>query len=195
MCLKVASAFGGSMRFDNRGGIGRYGMGMKAAALSMSPAFDVYSWQESGAYYCMTLDVDAIGADKGNVVYLPDAELQHTLPGEVTMVLNSPMVYPKGDVQHLFCRDASELRQRLGKSGTIVFMADCDRLTYRKISTLVDDAVREMARVYRRHLDRGLKLFVNNRMVQPFDPMYQMKTPHVTIRSQNSKGERKAADW
>ncbi|EQD77751.1 hypothetical protein B1A_02772, partial [mine drainage metagenome] len=111
----------------------------------MSAAFDVYSWQEPGAYYCMTLDVDAIGNDKGNVVLLPDPELQHILPAELTMVLSSTMAYPKGDAQHLFCREASELRERLGRSGTIVFMAGCDRLTYRKVSTLVDDAVREMA--------------------------------------------------
>src|SRR6267378_4536273 len=29
--LKVATAFGGSLVFENRGGIGRYGMGMKSA--------------------------------------------------------------------------------------------------------------------------------------------------------------------
>ena len=49
--LKVACAFGGSMRFDSRKGIGRYGMGMKAAALSMSPIMEVYSWQEPLAFY------------------------------------------------------------------------------------------------------------------------------------------------
>src|SRR5271166_3801822 len=38
--LKVATAFGGSLVFENRNGIGRFGMGMKAAALSMSPAFE-----------------------------------------------------------------------------------------------------------------------------------------------------------
>src|SRR6266446_1810620 len=43
--LKVAMAFGGSMVYDNRSGIGRYGMGMKAAALNLAPSFDVISWQ------------------------------------------------------------------------------------------------------------------------------------------------------
>src|SRR5207248_9898590 len=77
--LKAACAFGGSMRFDNRGGIGRYGMGMKAAALSMSPVLDVYTWQEEGAYYNITLDVEAIGQDKSNVVYVPEPELLNML--------------------------------------------------------------------------------------------------------------------
>ena len=48
--LRYAMAFGGSMVFDNRSNIGRYGMGMKTAALSMCPVLDLYSWQEPGAY-------------------------------------------------------------------------------------------------------------------------------------------------
>ena len=32
--------------FGNRDGIGRFGMGMKTAALSMSPVMELYSWQE-----------------------------------------------------------------------------------------------------------------------------------------------------
>src|SRR5262245_56120723 len=39
--LKLATAFGGSMSFDNREGIARYGMGMKAAGLNMSPVFNL----------------------------------------------------------------------------------------------------------------------------------------------------------
>src|SRR5579859_1236442 len=59
--LKVAMAFGGSTSFGTRTGIGRFGMGMKTAALSLSPNLEVYSWQEPQAFYCMTLDVEAIG--------------------------------------------------------------------------------------------------------------------------------------
>src|SRR5579862_6715129 len=61
--LKVAMAFGGSMSYGNRRGIARFGMGMKTAALSMSPVLDVYSWQEPRAIYNMTLDVEAIGRE------------------------------------------------------------------------------------------------------------------------------------
>jgi hypothetical protein len=34
--LKIAMAFGGSMNYGNRQGIGRFGMGMKTAALSIA---------------------------------------------------------------------------------------------------------------------------------------------------------------
>ena len=196
--LKVACAFGGSLRFGSRKGIGRYGMGMKDAALSMSPILEVYSWQAPGAYYNLTLDVAAIGQDKGNVVYLPDPQLVDNLPAEVSMVLNSPMVYPKADTQQLFCRDSDELRDKLGPSGTIVFMPECDRLTHRKVSTLVDHAVREMSRVYRRQLDCGLKLYVNNRLVEVFDPTYQMATArhnHIPALEGREKQSRLVNRW
>src|SRR5438132_4924055 len=73
--LKVAMAFGGSMVYDNRAGIGRYGMGMKAAALNITRSVDVYSWQEPHGFYSMTLDVDKIGQDRNNMIKLPDPEL------------------------------------------------------------------------------------------------------------------------
>src|SRR5215472_11096665 len=53
--LKVATSFGGSMNYGNRKGIGRFGMGMKTAALSLSPVMEVYTWQEPKAFYSMTL--------------------------------------------------------------------------------------------------------------------------------------------
>ena len=65
--LKVAMSFGGSMVYDDRGEIGRYGMGMKTAALSMGPVLEVYSWQEPNAFYNMTLDVEEIEADRSNL--------------------------------------------------------------------------------------------------------------------------------
>jgi hypothetical protein len=54
--LRAVTAFGGSMCYDNRSTVGKYGMGMKAAALSMGPALEIYSWQEPGAIYRMILD-------------------------------------------------------------------------------------------------------------------------------------------
>ena len=53
-------------------------------------------------------------------------------------------------------------------------MPACDRLTYAKPKTLVEHAMKEMARVYRRQIAAGLKLYVNNRVVDAFDPTYSM---------------------
>jgi DNA mismatch repair enzyme (predicted ATPase) len=179
--LKVATAFGGSTTFGNRNGIGRFGMGMKTAALSMSPVLEIYSWQEGGAIYNMTLDVDAIGRDRRNLVELPEPTLLTELPGEVADLFTKPMSYPKDRAdQRLFVTHKDNLAEGLGDHGTIVYMPECDRLTFAKASTLVDHAVKEMARVYRRAIGSGLNLFVNNRPVEAFDPTYSMANARHT---------------
>src|SRR2546427_8840068 len=61
--LKVATSFGGSTTFGNRQGIGRFGMGMKTAALSMSPVMELYSWQERRADFRLTLAVGGRGKE------------------------------------------------------------------------------------------------------------------------------------
>lgn len=186
--LRFATSFGGSMVFDNRSGIGRYGMGMKTAALSMSPVLDLYSWQEPGAYYNMTLDVEAIGKEKSNLIELPEPSLMDILPSEVSDVLTKPLSFPDRDEQALLAHDADDLRDRLGKSGTIVYLPGCDRLTFAKARTLCEHAIKEMSRVYRRSLAKGTKLYVNNRLVEPFDPTYSMaaarhaKIPDIKVK-------------
>ncbi|MCI0601815.1 ATP-binding protein [bacterium] len=178
--LKFATSFGGSMVFDNRSGIGRFGMGMKTAALSMSPILDIYSWQESGAYYNMTLDVEAIGKEKSNLIELPDPTLMDLLPSEVSDILTKALSFPDRNEQSLFAQDVDELKDRLGKSGTIVYLPLCDRLTFAKARTLCEHAIKEMSRVYRRALAKGTKLYVNNRLVEPFDPTYSMVSARHT---------------
>src|SRR5207245_2638115 len=72
--------------------------------------------------------------------------------------------------------------ERLGKSGTIVYLPSCDRLTSAMSRTLCTQAINEMSRVYRRFLVRGTKLYINNRLVQPFDPTYSMASArHAAI--------------
>src|ERR1700691_1984818 len=127
--LRFATSFGGSMVYDNRSGIGRYGMGMKTAALSMCPVMDLYSWQEAGAYYNMILDVEAIGKERANSIELPDPNLMDQLPSEVSEMFTKTMSFPDRDEQALLAQSADELRDRLGKSGTIVYLPSCDRLS------------------------------------------------------------------
>ena len=173
--LKAATAFGGSLNFGNRDGIGRFGMGMKTAALSLSPIMELYSWQEPKAIYSMTLDIDAIGRDRSNLVALPDATLNGEFPTEQASLFTAFMSFPPDHSEQSRAAETDdELYDRLGPSGTLVYMPACDRLTYAKPKTLVEHAMKEMARVYRRQIAAGLRLYVNNRLVDAFDPTYSM---------------------
>ena len=87
--LRAVTAFGGSLCYDNRETVGKYGMGMKAAALSMGPTLEVYSWQEPGAIYRMILDTVDLSNQNTNVVQLPEPVLVDTLPPEVREIIGS----------------------------------------------------------------------------------------------------------
>jgi Histidine kinase-, DNA gyrase B-, and HSP90-like ATPase len=190
--LKVAMAFGGSMNYGNREGVGRFGMGMKTAALSMGPVLEVYSWQEVGAIYNLTLDVDEVGKERANVVNLAEPTLLTEFPDEVADLLRKPMYWPSDrESQELLATPDDNLAERLGRSGTIVFIPECDRLTYVKTRTLVEHAVKEMARVYRRAIERGLRIYVNNRRVEASDPTYSMASGrHVRFLETPTKQSR-----
>ena len=58
------------MVYENREGIGRYGVGMKTAAINIGKVLEVYSWQDR-AIYNMTLDVDDVGSNRSNLIELP----------------------------------------------------------------------------------------------------------------------------
>ena len=178
--LRFAMSFGGSMVFDNRSNIGRYGMGMKTAALSMCPVVDIYSWQEHEAYYNMTLDVEELGKDRSNLVELPVPALTDLLPRDISDILTKPLSFPDRHEQLLLSTTVDNLQDRLGRSGTIVYLPGCDRLSFAKSRTLCEHAIKEMSRVYRRYLADGTKLYVNNRLVEPFDPTYSMAAARHT---------------
>lgn len=175
--LKVVTSFGGSTNFNNRHGIGRFGMGMKTAGLSMSPTVEITSWQERGAYHRMTLDTEAIGRDRSNVIMLPDPEYLSEVGADLALMMSEPMRYPKdASAQKLLAPRGTDLVDALGNSGTIVRMPDCDRLSFKEDRTLVDNATKVLAHVYRRFLDGGLRIFVNNREVLAVDPTMHSPT-------------------
>lgn len=102
-------------------------MGVRTAALSMSPAMELYSWQEPSSIYGMILDVEGIGKDRPNSVNLPDPTLNTELRGELAELFTKPMGWPSDQKeQELFATDADDLAECPGLHGTIIyFVAPC----------------------------------------------------------------------
>lgn len=69
--LRQALRFGGSSRFNDREGLGRYGMGLPNSSLSQARRVTVYSWQSAGAVYSSHLDVDEIASGAISEVPVP----------------------------------------------------------------------------------------------------------------------------
>jgi hypothetical protein len=179
--LRVAMSFGGSSVYDRRDGIGRFGVGMKTAALSMGPRLEVFSWQEKAGFYRMELDVEDVGENQKNLVELPEPEFRERLPIDVVDIITEPQDFPRDPTdQHLLTNSVDSLNDYLGEHGTIIYIPDCDRVTYKQSKSLYEHAAREMSRVYRRMIAEGLKLYVNNKLIEPFDPTYWMKESRHT---------------
>src|SRR5438132_6538351 len=60
--LRQALRFGGSSRFNDRTGLGRYGMGLPNSSLSQARRATVYTWQRANEVYSSYLDVEEIAA-------------------------------------------------------------------------------------------------------------------------------------
>lgn len=142
--LRNALKFGGSTRFNNRSGLGRFGMGLPNSALSQSKRLEVYSWQEHARPFFTHIDVDEIASEKMTEVPVP---VRKSLPDWF------------GD--------------QIEANGTLVIWRKCDRLTHKRANTLIAHLHADLGRMYRHFLWAGAALTVNGRRVTPQDPLFE----------------------
>ena len=69
--LRTALRFGGTTRFNDRTGLGRYGMGLPNSSLSQARRVTVYTWRTPCEVYMSYLDVDEIAAGDATEVPTP----------------------------------------------------------------------------------------------------------------------------
>lgn len=141
--LRQALRFGGSSRFNDRNGLGRYGMGLPNSSLSQARRVVVFTWQKPGSVIQSYLDVDEIA--KGTMTEVPEPRAA---------------ALPKwaGKVE--------------SKSGTLVVWTRCDRLDHRRVSTIARKLAPPLGRIFRYYLWDGVTVLVNGVKVEPVDPLY-----------------------
>jgi hypothetical protein len=149
--LRNALRFGGSTRFDDRTGIGRYGMGLPNSSFSQARRFEVYSWRNGTSPIGCYLDLDEIAASSLTSVPRP------------TSVKQPPCCPSSGS-----------------RSGTTVVWRRCDRLDHRKVSTLARKMTWFLGRVFRYYLWRGVTITINNEPVRSIDPLF-LKSPSFFV--------------
>ncbi len=152
--LRQSLRFGGSSRFNDRSGMGRYGMGLPNASLSQARRATVYAWQSKrGDVYMSHLDVDDVADGRMVNVPLPrrcDYPLQEERPG----------------------------------SGTIVHWTRCDRLENKRASTIARKLAPALGRRFRYYIWRGVSISINGEPVQAVDPLCLHADSVVTGASQ-----------
>lgn len=147
--LREALRFGGSSRFNDRSGLGRYGMGLPNSSLSQAQRFSVYTWREQGKkrdsvpefVFTSYLDVDEIAS--GQLAHVPVPHLARQIPPE--------------------CR---------GPSGTLVVWERCDRLDNRRVATLERKLMADLGRRFRHFVLAGTHITINDSAVEAIDPLF-----------------------
>jgi hypothetical protein len=140
--LRTALRFGGSTRFNDRRGLGRYGMGLPNSSLSQAQRVTVHTWgTKNGRVLESYLDLDEIAA------------------GELTEV-------PKPE------RVARPAFVNGQDSGTAVTWSRCDRLDARRVSTLERKLALSLGRRFRHFLWKGVEISVNSERIRPIDPLF-----------------------
>lgn len=141
--LRQALRFGGSSRFNDRSGLGRYGMGLPNSSLSQARRVSVYSWQRADKAMWSYLDVDEIAVGKMGMVPAPES-------CDVPICVTAPR----------------------SKSGTVVVWERCDRLDHRRISTISRKLSETLGRMFRYFLWGGVQIRVNEQQVRASDPLF-----------------------
>ena len=141
--LRQALRFGGSTRFNDRSGLGRYGMGLPNSSLSQARRVEVYSWQSNRSPWSTFLDVDEVAA--GRMLEVPEPKLSRF-----------PEWFEKPKSQ----------------SGTLVIWRRCDRLDHRRPGTIARKLHVPLGQIFRFFLWNKLEIVVNGIPVEPIDPLY-----------------------
>lgn len=149
--LGLALQFGGSTRYNSRDGIGRYGMGLPNSSLSQARRVDVYSWMRKDVVWWSYLDVDEIASGS-----------KQTLPQAARTRL----------------KGLSELNK--SKSGTIVLWSKCDRLRHKKVKTIAVKLHNELGKTFRKQIQRGKVIRINDELVRPVDSLFLRKGNNLT---------------
>jgi hypothetical protein len=141
--LGSALQFGGTDRFGDRSGLGRFGMGLPNSSVSQTRRLEVYSWQRPDHVLYTYLDIDEVAS--GQLLGIPAPGRRH-LP--------------------------SWMKGKARRSGTLVLWTRCDRLRRYRPETLARRLHGTLGRLYRFSLWEGVRITINDTAIQPFDPLF-----------------------
>lgn len=161
--LAHALSMGYSTRYGQRGSLGRFGVGMKLAGLSLGRRIDVYTKQagDDTIRHCY-LDLDEVSAKQQT----------HLQGREVD-------AWPAAYAEAMRTPDGTSF-----DSGTLVIYGKIDRLTSGgHYATSLDEKLAELrsfiARAYRKFLDQGRVIKLNTTTITLLDPLFLLDNPRI----------------
>lgn len=141
-CLQL----GYSSRFNDRKGIGRFGVGMTLAAINQCQRVEIYSKQKNGEFLWTYIDLEHITCDPPKMETIPKPKPKQ-VPNEFEKLVGK-------------------------KSGTLVVWSKYDRQPC-SASEMIEEMHIWIGRTYRHFLWDSLNVFVDNNPVYTIDPLYR----------------------
>ena len=142
--LDQAMRLGSLVDRDANSDLGKFGMGLVTASLSMARRCQVITKGPDG-YLSSAWDVDEIIKQNAFYKYFAKADK------EEVAVFNSLL--------------------DTANTGTVVMLSKCDFLTNRNLTSFASNLKSHLGRVHRYFLTSSLEIAVNNEMVSPIDPL------------------------
>jgi len=144
--LRASLRFGGSDRFNDRQGLGRFGMGLPNSSLSQSRRVEVYSWRGHSAVWHTYLDIDQLASIDEPEIPIP-------------LRIRIPKLY----------------RQLAMATGTIVIWNRLDRITQRMWQLLPRRLHRRLGQTYRYYFWKGTTIRVNGEVVKAMEAVIRTR--------------------
>ncbi|MEH2102551.1 MAG: ATP-binding protein [Nostoc sp.] len=166
---------GFSTRYNQRNGLGRFGVGMKLAAISQARRIDIYTKPLGDeSYYHAYLDLDEVSNGTQTSI---EGKIVEGYPPEYSNL----MQYPQG----------SHHRQE-GKpfeSGTLIVWSKVDRLVDggsfgAAISERLTELAKFLARAYRIFINEGFYIELDGKHITLHDPLFLLENPRVITNFQ-----------
>lgn len=147
---------GFSTRYNQRSGFGRFGVGMKVAALSQGRRIDIFSKAHGqDSYYHAFLDLDLIAV------------------GSQTHIIAEKIIaFPQEYKDLMRWNDNNEF-----ETGTLIIWSKIDRLvnesTYgNSAKEATQELLKFLARAYRVQLEQGLTIELDGKIIDLYDPLF-----------------------
>jgi hypothetical protein len=185
--IRAGLKYGGTHRYNQRDGIGRFGMGFPTACGSMTPTYNVYSKLEDEDMYMVPVDLqDVVKASfNGEDIDVPNAE-KATLPnwiGNIKFKNNDGKTVDVHSLNHC----------------TVVNIKNPDQLTsgYYLAQNFINNMRREMGITYRDYLtDKKISLieyvdksnkYLELKETNPVDPLFLREDCLFNVVKENDK--------
>jgi len=142
--LDQALKLGSDTQKDEISDLGKYGMGLCTASISMAKSLQVITKQINQDYLYSSQDLDEVVAANDFI-----KELRKANDSEITL-----------------------FNKHIGEDhGTIVVLSKIDRLTNTNPTIFANLLAKEMGRIYRKFIDAGIVFSVNDKEISAVDPL------------------------